>query len=75
MHPKASLHGRLRLNPFILPSRGLKVRKEKEAKENEWPFPLKLTPGGAVVQSWRPEGKTVTNRKSVGAGQPVSAAK
>lgn len=46
---KASLHGRLRLNPFSLPSRGLKVRKEKEAKENEWPFPLQLTPGGAVV--------------------------
>ena len=31
-------HGRLRLSPFSLPSRGLKVRKEEKAKENECPF-------------------------------------
>ena len=31
-------HGRLRLSPFSLPSKGLKVRKEEKAKENECPF-------------------------------------
>lgn len=56
----------------------MKVLKEKEAKESQGPFPLKLPPGGAVVQPWRPERLTVTNRKSgrgAGEDQPVSAAK
>lgn len=30
------------------------LKKRKGAKEREWPFTLKLTPGGAVVQSWHP---------------------
>lgn len=55
----------LTLSFFHQGGRDIRVLKETEAKESEWPFTVQLTPGDTVVESRCPQQLTVTNRKSV----------